>query len=169
MLAQAGKLVEIERIRRQPALGHRNRARRHDPPRQVAARMVIGIERGVAVPRPLHAGLATGMRQLNRRHRAIVAQEGGDPFQRRDLAVLPQPDVAMGDAAFRRDRGGLGHDDAGAALWNLPRCTRCQSLATPSAAEYWHIGEIRMRFLAVTPRRVIGWNNSGCDIETLLA
>ena len=27
----------------------------------------------------------------------------------------------------------------------------------------------QMRFLAVTPRNVIGWNNSGCDIETLLA
>ena len=29
----------------------------------------------------------------------------------------------------------------------LPRCTRCQSLARPCCAEYWHIGDTAMRFL----------------------
>jgi hypothetical protein len=39
----------------------------------------------------------------------------------------------------------------------------------PSIAEYWHIGEIRIRFLEVTFRSVIGSNKSGCDRDTLLA
>ena len=44
---------------------------------------------------------------------------------------------------------------------NLPRWTRCQSFTRPSVAEYWHIGEITMRFLAVMLRIVIGWNRGG--------
>src|SRR5258706_2810535 len=51
----------------------------------------------------------------------------------------------------------------------LPRWTKCQSLAIPSCAEYWHIGETTTRFLRVMPRRVIGENRIGCDaIEILL-
>src|SRR5258708_22717339 len=51
----------------------------------------------------------------------------------------------------------------------LPRCTKCQSSAMPSRAEYWHIGEMTTRFFRVTPRRVIGENSRGWDaIEILL-
>src|SRR6185295_1266847 len=51
----------------------------------------------------------------------------------------------------------------------LPRCTKCQSSAMPSRAEYWHIGEMTTRFLRVMPRRVSGENSSGLDdIEFLL-
>lgn len=32
----------------------------------------------------------------------------------------------------------------------LPKCTRCQSFAKPSIAEYWHIGEIAILFLKMT-------------------
>ncbi len=39
-----------------------------------------------------------------------------------------------------------------------PRCWRCQSLADPSTALYWHIGETAIRFASVTPPRVIGSN-----------
>src|ERR1700716_1569297 len=35
---------------------------------------------------------------------------------------------------------------------NLPRWTRCQSVTSPSRAEYWHIGETTMRFLSSTSR-----------------
>ena len=45
-----------------------------------------------------------------------------------------------------------------------PRCTMCQSPATPSLAEYWHIGEITMRFRIVTSRTVSGVNSSGWDM-----
>ena len=50
---------------------------------------------------------------------------------------------------------------------NLPRWTRCQSLATPSSAEYWHIGEIMMRFFDVTPPSAIGVKQDGSGIVTL--
>src|SRR5258706_15689880 len=52
----------------------------------------------------------------------------------------------------------------------LPRWTKCQSLASPSCAEYWHIGETTTRFLRVMPRSAMGENKSGCDaIGILLA
>src|SRR5690606_6972505 len=40
-----------------------------------------------------------------------------------------------------------------------PRCTRCQSPAKPSSAEYWHIGETPIRFRSSTPRNRIASNN----------
>src|SRR5450432_50030 len=41
----------------------------------------------------------------------------------------------------------------------LPRCTRCHSLANPSAEEYSHIGETTIRFLNVTDFIVSGVNS----------
>ena len=38
----------------------------------------------------------------------------------------------------------------------LPRCTRCQSEAKPSALEYWHIGETTMRLRSSTSRKRSG-------------
>src|SRR5712664_3865124 len=35
---------------------------------------------------------------------------------------------------------------------NLPRWTRCQSVTSPSRAEYWHIGETTMRLRSSTSR-----------------
>jgi hypothetical protein len=32
----------------------------------------------------------------------------------------------------------------------LPRCARCQSLAKPSVAEYWHMGDITILLRSVT-------------------
>src|SRR5436190_6050279 len=43
-----------------------------------------------------------------------------------------------------------------------PRCTRCQSPMQPSSAEYWHMGEMTMRFGSVMPPTSIGVNSSGC-------
>ena len=39
---------------------------------------------------------------------------------------------------------------------NFPACTKCQSLANPSWAEYWHIGEITIRLREVMPRNCSG-------------
>src|SRR5690348_6898436 len=36
------------------------------------------------------------------------------------------------------------------------QCTRCQSVAQPSTAEYWHIGETTMRFASASSRIAIG-------------
>src|SRR5690349_13394343 len=49
---------------------------------------------------------------------------------------------------------------------NLPRCMRCQSVALPFSALYWHIGETTMRFASVNPRNVIG-EKSPVDIDDL--
>ncbi len=35
-------------------------------------------------------------------------------------------------------------------------CVKCQSLAEPSSAEYWHIGDTMMRLDKVKPRSAIG-------------
>jgi hypothetical protein len=46
-----------------------------------------------------------------------------------------------------------------------PRCCRCQSVAEPATALYWHIGETAMRFARVTPPSVIGANKGEAVIE----
>ena len=42
----------------------------------------------------------------------------------------------------------------------LPRCTRCQSLANPSSAMYWHMGDITIRLRNVIPRIFSGLSRS---------
>jgi hypothetical protein len=42
-----------------------------------------------------------------------------------------------------------------------PRCTKCQSVATPSSDEYWHMGETPMRLRSVTDLMVSGENKWG--------
>ena len=39
-----------------------------------------------------------------------------------------------------------------------PQWIRCQSVAQPSSAEYWHIGETTMRLGSATPRSAMGSN-----------
>jgi hypothetical protein len=75
LLAQGGKLGDLERMRRQPALIHRDRARRHDPPWQIAARAVGRIEHDVAEPRPLDLRdqLGNGRVQCREREELPVA------------------------------------------------------------------------------------------------
>ena len=42
----------------------------------------------------------------------------------------------------------------------MPRWIRCQELAAPFSAEYWHMGETTIRLGSVTLRRVMGVNNA---------
>jgi hypothetical protein len=42
----------------------------------------------------------------------------------------------------------------------LPRWTRCQSVARPPGAEYWHMGETAMRLRRVTSRSRNGWKSA---------
>src|SRR6478736_8910536 len=37
---------------------------------------------------------------------------------------------------------------------------KCQSVGTPSSAEYWHIGDTTTRFFKVRPRSLIGENRA---------
>src|SRR5207247_4071 len=46
-------------------------------------------------------------------------------------------------------------DSARLLMW-----VKCQSLATPSSAEYWHIGDTTRRFFNVRPRSLIGENRA---------
>ncbi len=46
-----------------------------------------------------------------------------------------------------------------------PRCATCQSVALPSTAEYWHIGDTMMRLGSVRPRSVIGSKRRGMVVE----
>ncbi len=124
LLAQRGELLDIERVRHQPALLHRDRARRHRPPRQIAAGVVGIVERGIAIPRTLHAGLTAGMRELDRGHCAVVLQESGDALERSDLLVVPDADIAMSDAALGGHRRGLDHHEPGAALGKLTQMNK---------------------------------------------
>src|SRR5258707_14574957 len=39
-------------------------------------------------------------------------------------------------------------------------CVKCQSLAAPSSAEYWHIGATMMRLGSARPRSWIGENRA---------
>ena len=42
----------------------------------------------------------------------------------------------------------------------LPRCSRCQSEAQPSCAEYWHIGATMIRLRSGVGPSAIGENSS---------
>ena len=45
-----------------------------------------------------------------------------------------------------------------------PQCTMCQSVAQPSTAEYWHIGDTTMRFASVSLRSLKGEKRWGLDM-----
>jgi hypothetical protein len=55
------------------------------------------------------------MRQLNGRHRALAQDESCHAGVRFNMRVGPDAKVARSDAAAGLDRGGLGHDQSGAA------------------------------------------------------
>ncbi len=55
------------------------------------------------------------MSQLNARGGAFGMEEIDDAGERRDLLVVPQAEVAVGDAAFGRHARGLEDDEAEAA------------------------------------------------------
>src|SRR6266849_6248319 len=46
-----------------------------------------------------------------------------------------------------------------------PQCTMCQSVAQPSTAEYWHIGDTTMRLVSLSLRSVKG-ENRAMDMAT---
>jgi hypothetical protein len=62
-----------------------------------------------------HAGLASSMRELNRRHRALRLQELGDAAERRDMRIGPKAHIAVGDAPLALHRGRLNEDETRAA------------------------------------------------------
>jgi hypothetical protein len=49
-----------------------------------------------------------------------------------------------------------------------PYCTMCQSLAMPSSAEYWHMGEMTTRLRRVSPRRVRGLSSMAGAVASVI-
>ena len=78
-----------------------------------AARIVGQVR--AAFPRARGGCLATRMRNLDSRHRAVRFDETIDARNRFNVFVRPDARVAWRDAAFRRNRRGLGDDQSRAA------------------------------------------------------
>src|SRR3972149_8116619 len=73
-----------------------------------------------------------------------------DTFQVSKSVIRPSGETAVASVITR----------AAPPIARLPRCTRCQSVGIPSTAEYWHIGETKIRFLNTSSLRRRGENRS---------
>jgi molybdate transport system substrate-binding protein len=99
--------------RHRQRFGHRiplvkvNGARRNRLP-------AVAAERLTAVPRFVHATLATGMRQLDPDLTALRPDKFDDPPQTLDMLVFPDPQIARRDAAFRSNGRGFRENQPGA-------------------------------------------------------
>jgi hypothetical protein len=78
----------------------------------VGPAIFAGREQAFTLPGALHAGLATGVRELNRRVCALPMQEVHDPGERGDVVVLPNTEVVRGDSSFGKDGGGFRENKA---------------------------------------------------------
>ena len=56
------------------------------------------------------------MRQLDSGARALRMDEAGDPLKFGDVVIFPDAEIGGGDAAFRKNRGCLDHDQSCATL-----------------------------------------------------
>jgi hypothetical protein len=99
------------------------------------------------------------MRELHAGGGALRAHEARHPRQRRHVVVLPDPEIVRADAAARLDRGGLGHDQGGAADGAAAEVHEVPVAGVASSLEYWHIGDTPIRFRKVTSRNVSGSNS----------
>ncbi len=126
-----GRVLGIEQDRR----------RRHRYPAAVADRHAAVL----AQPRPPGTRLAPGVGQLDPGDRALGFDETGDAMQRLDMRVAPDAEVVSGDAPSGNTAVASTITRPAPPTARLPRCTRCQSLARPSCAEYWHMGDTAMR------------------------
>ena len=102
-----GEIGDGKLPRHDMALGHRLGGGRDGVPLLLAAGEVFRRQRAVAEPGPLHGALATGVRELDARHHVLRFHEFGDALERRDVRVRPDAQIAVGDAALVRHRGGL--------------------------------------------------------------
>ena len=77
---------------------------------------------------------------------ALYSWMNRDALPRADVLGRIHAGAMQADAALGQHVGHLGDHEAGAADARLPRCTRWQSFAMPSLAEYMHIGDTTTRF-----------------------
>src|SRR5450631_3587563 len=81
----------------------------------VGPALLGGREETLVVPGTAHAGLASGVGELDSSVRAVGVEEIDDAGERGDVLVLPEAEVVGGDAALGENRGGFGEDQAGAS------------------------------------------------------
>ena len=74
----------------------------------------LGLVKAVA-PGDRGGGLAAGMGELDARGGAFGVEEIDDAGERRDLGIIPEAEVAVGNAGFGQDAGGFEDDEAEAA------------------------------------------------------
>jgi hypothetical protein len=98
--------------------------------------------------------------ELDADHRALGFDEPGDPGQGPDVLVAPDAEVAVRDPPVPGDGVASTTTSATPSAALLPKCTRCQSSADPSAAMYWHMGDITIRLRSVIPRIASGLRRS---------
>src|SRR5271169_5127946 len=72
-----------------------------------AARIALG-DMVVALPRAIGACFASGMTDLNARHRSRSLDSANHPRKGLGLGVIPQARTAWSNPPFRRNRGGFG-------------------------------------------------------------
>ena len=82
------------------------------------------------------------------------------------MLVGPQADVAVGDPAVGGDGGRLDEDQAEAAQGEPSEVDEVMVAASPSATEYWHIGETTSRLGSVRSRRVSGERQGRASVVT---
>ena len=80
----------VERDRGRVALVEWDRAGPDDRP----AALLGGLQAGAALPRQVATGLAAGVGELDAGHRPLAVDEPGDPGQRLDVRIAPDPHVA---------------------------------------------------------------------------
>src|SRR4051812_6770895 len=106
-------------MRHQPTGIHWNCAWRYDGPGAFSARAIGVIDGAIAMPGPLHGRLAAGMSELDGRYCAIRLDELGDVFQRCDVRIGPDTQIAVSNASFGYDRSCFRKDQPGAAGGHL--------------------------------------------------
>jgi len=99
------------------------------------------------IPRHVARSLAAGMGELHcYRDLGMLAHRGDDRPQRRLGSIVPQAEASGRDPADASTwvasmQNIAAPDSASVLTW-----VKCQSLASPFTAEYWHIGATMMRF-----------------------
>ena len=133
------------------------RAERNGRWRDRLPRVLIGRQRAAALPRPLRRSLAAGMRDLDAElGGAGAAAVGDDARQRRLVVVGVEPQQPWVMRPRRSTCVASTMTRPAPELASMPRWARCQSVAVPSSALYWHIGDTTMRLVNSTLPSLMG-------------
>src|SRR6266849_6610415 len=91
--------VDRERLRHRIVIGENQRARSND----ILPTPITFGHHSVACPRPVSAGLATGMRQLHPSHAALLMNKPDESSQRLNVIIHPDAQVLRTDPALGKN------------------------------------------------------------------